>query len=273
MQPDGGMNPAELVNIDGQERQHWWYRGMRRVLDSMLRPYTRRHSVNRVLDAGCGTGYNSNWLKTRYGWNVYPVDIENLALRYVRQQGLANATQTDVRALPFVAGSFDIAFCLDVLVHVSRGDEKTVLGELFRALAPGGLAIVRAGAFDALRSRHSMFIHERQRFTRRQLKHLASETGFEIVRCTYANTLLLPVAVAKFRLWEPFLRQPAATGIEATAPWLNTLLYAPLILESMWLRSGFNLPFGQSLLLVARKPAKASARAKEPAKTDDVIVA
>ena len=67
------------------------------------------------------------------------------------------------------------------------------------------------------------------------------------------ETEMGPVAFAKFRIWEPLAQGPAQTGIEATTSWLNTLLYAPLYLESLWLRQGFNLPIGQSLLLLARK--------------------
>jgi hypothetical protein len=36
--------------------------------------------------------------------------------------------------------------------------------------------------------------------------------------------------------------------------WLNTLLELPLRIESLWLKAGFNLPIGQSIVLVAEKP-------------------
>ena len=74
-----------------------------------------------------------------------------------------------------------------------------------------------------------------------------------MVRCTYANSLLLPVALAKFRLWEPLQRGPASTGVEPVAPWLDRLLYAPLAMESACLGAGVNFPAGQSLLLIGEK--------------------
>ena len=126
--------------------------------------------------------------------------------------------------------------------------------ELARVLAAGGLLVVRVAALDALRSRHSQFAHERQRFTRPQLRSLAEQHGLEIVRCTYANSLLAPVALAKFRIYEPLLRSEPQSGVRPVAPWLNRVLSIPLEWESRWIGSGRDLPIGQSLILFARKP-------------------
>ena len=75
-----------------------------------------------------------------------------------------------------------------------------------------------------------------------------------MLRCTYINSLLLPVALAKFRLWEPLLRRPASSGVQAVAPWLDRLLYSTLALESRWVGAGHGFPAGQSLLLLGEKP-------------------
>jgi hypothetical protein len=74
-----------------------------------------------------------------------------------------------------------------------------------------------------------------------------------VLRCTYLNSLLLPVAFTKFRVWEPFTRQKPASGVQVPGRLLNSVLEVPLRLESAWLGAGFNLPLGQSLLAVARK--------------------
>ena len=113
---------------------------------------------------------------------------------------------------------------------------------------------MRVAALDALRSRHSEFAQERQRFTRGRLRSLVERQGLEVLRCTYANSLLAPVAFAKFRICEPLLRSKARSGIRGISPWLNRALYLPLEWESRWIGSGRNFPLGQSLILLARKP-------------------
>jgi hypothetical protein len=140
-----------------------------------------------------------------------------------------------------------------VLAHLTRGTETAAAQEMARVLAPGGLIVVRTSALDILRSRHSAFAYERQRFTRRRLRELFETAGFRVVRCTYANSLLMPVALAKFRFWEPMRRGPAASGLEPVAPWLDWLLYVPLAIESAWIGAGVNFPAGQSLLLIGEK--------------------
>lgn len=247
------MNAAEFDNIAGAEEHFWWYRGMRRILDSMLDGALRGRPVTRVLEAGCGTAYNARVFERGRGWRMYPVDLGWEGLQYGRRMGVDRLAQADIAALPFPAGAFDMVMSLDVIVHFPRGEEPRALRELARVLAPGGLMVLRVSALDALRSRHSAFACERQRFTRRRLVELARASGIRVLRTTYANSLLLPVALAKFRFWEPLTRQAPSSGVRPVAGWLDRLLYFPLALESAWIGSGANLPLGQSLILIGEK--------------------
>ena len=249
----GLMNPAEFANIAQGEIDFWWYRGMRAILFRVLDPYLAGRTVRRALEAGCGTGYFSRLLQTARRWPVVPLDISAEGLRYASRMGVERPVQGDVRNLPFAAASFDLVLSIDVLAHLPRPDERTAAREMARVLAPGGLLAVRTAALDFLRSRHSAFAFERQRFTRRRLIDLFTAEGIRVLRCTYANSLLLPVAAAKFRLWEPLLRRPPASGVEPVAAWLDRLLYRALAAEAAWLGRGRNLPAGQSLILIGQR--------------------
>jgi len=110
-----------------------------------------------------------------------------------------------------------------------------------------------AEALDVLRSRHSEFVQERQRFPRRRLMDLFAGAGMRILRCSYANSLLMPIALVKFRLWEPLSGKPAESGVQPIAAWLDRLMYRPLAMEAAWLGAGHNLPAGQSLVLIGEK--------------------
>lgn len=247
------MNPAEFANIARAERDFWWYRGMRQILFRLLDPIARKRRFERVLEAGCGTGHFAQAMASRYGLRMFPVDLGWEGLRHGRRLGVDNLAQANIAALPFPPGSFDLALSLDVIVHFARGEEDRPVEELARVLAAGGLLVLRVSALDALRSRHSEFAHERQRFTRGRLRSLAERHGLEVLRCTYANSLLAPIAFAKFRIWEPLLRAEPRSGVQAVAPWLDRALYKPLEWESRWIGSGRDLPLGQSLILLARK--------------------
>jgi SAM-dependent methyltransferase len=247
------MNPAEFAHIAAAEQTFWWYRGMRRILFRMLDPVVRARRIDRVLDGGCGTGYMARLLEQRYGWRLYAVDHGFQGLQFGRALGLERLAQADVAALPFPSGAFQAVVSLDVVVHFPRGEESSAFEEFARVLLPRGLLVLRVAALDALRSRHSEFIFERQRFTRGRLVRAVERHGFRLVRVTYANSLLLPVALAKFRLWEPLRRRPPASGVGGLPGWLDRLLYCPLAWEARWIGAGGSFPLGQSLILMAER--------------------
>lgn len=249
------MNPAEFANIANAELELWWYRGMRQILSRVLEPFLSNRPVRRVLEAGCGTGFFARTLERERGWEVYPSDIAWEGLSYGRNLGLRKLSQADLAALPFAEGAFDMVTAIDVLAHFPPGKEDRPIRELARVLSPGGLLVLRASALDILRSRHSEFVNEQQRFTRGKLMRSISAAGIRILRCTYANTILLPVALAKFRVWEPLGSKAPESGVRPVAGWLDRLFYGCLCAESGWLASGFNLPVGQSLILVGEKIA------------------
>ena len=250
------MNTAEYANIAQCEREFWWYRGMElilfRILDGVLE---QRKPARDAVEVGCGTGYMASRLAQRYGWRMFPTDLQHEGLLYGLDQGVARMAQAAVSSLPFADGRFDAAVSLDVMVYIPRGEEGRAIRELSRVIAPGGLLVLRTAALEMLRSHHAEFTGEVQRFTRAQLLKLAAESGLRVLRCTYANSLLMPVALAKFRIIEPLTRSKPTSGVQPVAPWLDRLLFRALEMEAKWLGSGRNLPIGQSLILIGERAA------------------
>ncbi len=98
----------------------------------------------RVLDFGCGPGTISVGLARAVApGEMHGVDVEesqiDLAKSLARMNGLDNAHfhVGDVTDLPFDDGSFDVAHCHNVLMHIP--DTGTVLAEVKRVLKPGGI--------------------------------------------------------------------------------------------------------------------------------------
>jgi ubiquinone/menaquinone biosynthesis C-methylase UbiE len=246
------MNPAEFQNIARAEDEMWWFRGMRKILDAWL---GRLPGIQfgLVMEGGCGTGYMSRWLAQQYGWKMVPVDLDFAGLAYGRQEGIPRMIQANIAELPFQAERFEALISLDVLVHFPKGEEVRALREFHRVLAPGGTLVMRVSALDVLRSRHSIFAHEKQRFTKSRIIAALQNAGFEVLDASYANSLLLPVSLFKFRVWEELTQQEPQSGVEVPGGGLNWLLELPLRIEAWWLRRGGRFPLGQSILVLARK--------------------
>jgi len=247
------MNSAEFANIAKAENDFWWYRGMREIMFGLLDPAAKDRKLQRVAEIGAGTGHFALALQERYQWPMYPLDLGWEGLEFGQTLGVQRMVQADMCHLPYKDQAFDALVSMDVVVHLPRGKEDEPMAEFARVLEPGGFLALRVSALDILRSQHSNFAHERQRFTKSRLLALAERHGFRTLRCTYANSLLLPVALFKFRVVEPLLGGQASSGVEPVAPWLDRLLYAPLAAEAALLAGGVNLPLGQSLILLAEK--------------------
>jgi SAM-dependent methyltransferase len=247
------MNLAEFANIAASERDFWWYRGMRRIFFRLVAPYLDGRHLESALEVGCGTGYMARLLQKENGWPLIASDIGWEGLWRAREMGVQRPVQANALELPFPDAAFDLLLSLDVMPHFPRGTEVRAAREWTRVLAPGGLCVVRTAALNSLRSRHSEFVFERQRFTRPQLTGLFAAAGLRVLRCTYLNSLLMPIALFKFRVWEALLRRPPASGVEPVPPWLNRLLHAPLAFEASWVAAGHNFPIGQTLFLIGEK--------------------
>src|SRR6267143_814600 len=123
------MNPAEFANIAAAERDLWWYRGMRDILFRLLDPIASARRFDRVLEAGCGTGYLSRLLAGRYAWKIVPLDADPDGLKYAREAGMCSLVQGNIAALPFDSASFDALLSIDVIPHLERGAEHGVFAE------------------------------------------------------------------------------------------------------------------------------------------------
>jgi len=247
------MNPQEFQNIARVEEHFWWFRGMNRILFHLVEGEFQARRPGCILEVGCGTGGFAELAGRRWNCPIHVVDLAMEGLRFARERGLTRTAQADIRALPFADRAFDAVLSLDVIVHLARGNELAAFAELARVLRPGGLAVVRTSALDILKSRHSDYAHERQRFTRPRLVAGAQAAGLRVTRCTYLNSLLMPVALAKFRVWEPLFQRSLSTGLEQPPAVVNRVLEGVLSSELALLRHGIDFPAGQSLLLLARK--------------------
>lgn len=238
------------------EARHFWFRGFRAFVTPLLEHATAGRRPARLLDCGCGTGANVEWLGA-FG-RAYGFDLTEAGLRIGHESGRRRLARANVTAVPFPSAAFDVVTSFDVLYALEDPDERQAIGEMFRLLRPGGYAIVNVAAMSFLRGDHSAFGGEVRRYRRDELRSHFEAAGFSIDRLTYTNaTLVPPLAVS--RTWERWrgLRNGHHEQRDIVVPPapLNLAMTAMLRLEALWLRR-FDVPFGSSLLCLARKPER-----------------
>jgi ubiquinone/menaquinone biosynthesis C-methylase UbiE len=249
------MDPHEYKLMFEVETAHWWYLGMEKITRAVLKRWYSCTSDSFILDAGCGTGAAMSTYLADYG-HVTGIDVSPLALSFCRQRNLTSLSLASVSNIPFPPESFDLVTSFDVLYEQAVSSDLAVLTEFRRVLRPGGLTLLRLPAYDWLRGEHDRVIHTARRYTVPQVKRLLVESGFQPLHVTYANTFLFPLALGKRLLERIFPPDPASSDLSVNVGGLNGIFKHILASEAFFV-SRIRLPFGLSVIAVARKPQTA----------------
>ena len=243
------MEREQYAIMARREERHWWYAGMRQVALAVLDHVLDGRRDLRILDAGCGTGGTTVELQ-RYG-DVVGVDLAWEALEPARGRGLGELTRASVERLPFASSTFDVVTSFEVVYHLGVSNDVSALEEIRRVIKPGGLFLLRVPAHDWLRGHHDRLVHTRHRYSRSEVRVKLGSTGFAVDQLSWANTLLFPPAVAK-RLIENSADGDAEPDLWQPPVPINAVLQSLVAVEALAIPRRMPLPFGLSLLAVAR---------------------
>jgi SAM-dependent methyltransferase len=97
----------------------------------------RINGLTRLLEVGAGTGRDSRFFADE-GCVVTCIDLSREMVRLCRAKGL-NAHVMDVADMSFADESFDAVYSFNSLLHLPKNEIPSVLLEIRRVLAPGGL--------------------------------------------------------------------------------------------------------------------------------------
>ncbi|HEY2155006.1 MAG TPA: class I SAM-dependent methyltransferase [Isosphaeraceae bacterium] len=224
------------------EATHWWSAATWRVAEHWLGARLRGRTGLEAIDVGCGAGLTLQRLAARGEiGQVIGIDPSPEALGHARRRGyrVVEASATD---LPFGAGSFDVATCLDVIQHLPQGDIASATRELARVLRPGGLAIVRTNAGQG-------------GVDLEQLRARFESHGLQVLHASRVNFVGSLAQEVRGRLRPSMHRHhPRGGGLprphrrSATDPIMATLGRAEAFLVG---GLGWALPFGHSAMVLA----------------------
>jgi SAM-dependent methyltransferase len=245
-----GMKLEEYHKMAAVEDEMWYYHVLRGHLRYYLKRFLQKESAD-VLDAGCGTGGLIRYLQNQEtAWRFTGVDVSPVACELARLRGCPEVLEADLTDLPYPADTFDAVVSSDVLYHIE--DDALALKEMVRVLRPGGLVVINVPAYRWLWSYHDVAVQSQRRYDRRELGDKLKVAGFEILKITHWNMILLPLIVLRRKVW-PAPR--SGSDVQAYVPWLNSLFKGVMAIETALLGIAGFLPAGSSLLVVARKPA------------------
>ncbi|MEQ1759552.1 MAG: class I SAM-dependent methyltransferase [Vicinamibacterales bacterium] len=231
--------------------RHFWYRGFRTFVHPAIAEAlgTRRHL--RLLDCGSGTGDNLAFLAT-YG-SAVGMDLSLPGVALARAAGHGGVSG-DVRRLPFGSGSFDVATSFDVLQQIDADGEA--VREMARVLRPGGVVVLTLAALEILHGDHNVVWDEKRRYTPETARALVRQAGLTPERVSFLFATLFPILLVSRtvqRLTRRWRRLNETADISVPPAPVNAVLSAVVLAEASLARI-VPMPFGSTLLVIARKP-------------------
>ena len=241
-----------LLDLTRQaEDDHFWYHGFRRYVHPVIADVAAGRIGLHVLDCGCGTGHNLRAL-ARYGPS-FGLDLSAGGLELARGAGRP-LVRADASRVPLASDSFDLVTSFDVLQCVPA--DREAVREMARVVRPGGAVVMSMAALPILRGDHSEVWREYRRYTRSSARALAEQAGLRVERASYMFASLVPLMLVTRgvqRLTRPYRAVRDDTDISIPPAPVNAVLSGVLRAEAAVARR-LRMPFGSSVLVVARKP-------------------
>ncbi len=239
-----GFPPGRRAHLEELAAAHFWFRGRRRLLATLLDRFVAGGGEGEAVELGCGSGGLLPELAARFA-GVVGVDAYGASLAAARRAVPgAELIQADLGRLPLETGRFRLAAVLDVLEHVAPAP---LLSAAARIVEPGGWLLVTVPASPALWSELDEAAGHRCRYTLAGLRREIESAGWHLIHWTHYQCLLLPLVWLSRR--GPFARLRRA---ERRPPRLAGRLLGAV--DSLEVRafSRARLPWGSSLVALAR---------------------
>jgi SAM-dependent methyltransferase len=231
-------------------KDFWYVRSRQDLLKRILEKYYpgKRDLKKRglkILDAGCGTGFNFEALNC-FG-AVYGVDLNKGALRQSRRFHYKKLELKDINKIKY-KNYFDVIVAVELIEHIE--DDEATLKNFYRYLKPSGLLVITAPAFNFLWSRDDELAMHKRRYLKKRLREIVTRAGFEIIHLTYRYFFYFFPGFFVFLL-QRFKKNK--NSLEYTPAFLNRMLVSCMVFENKLLSRKIIFPFGVGLLCIARK--------------------
>jgi len=232
------------------ESKNFWFRSRNQLLVWALRKFFP--DAQSFFEIGCGTGYVLSAIKCAFpSLALYGSDVYSDGLIFAKQRlPSIDLLQIDARRIPFEM-EFDVIGAFDVLEHIN--EDNRVLHQMFRATKPEGGIIITVPQHPFLWSIVDEYSCHKRRYSKNELAKKVTDAGFHVMHATSFVSILLP-----FMLLSRIRRNRSLDTFDPMAEIeigrnMNAVLEKILAVERLFIRCGFSLPVGGSLLMIAKR--------------------
>ena len=219
-----GRREGDAIHISGDYQaraqsdraaQRFWHEAKFRLIKRVAMPA----KLERVFDAGCGSGTISDFL-SRHAGDVVAIDSNPSAISYATDAFKAPNLHFRLGQFGDVKGDkpFDRIYCIEVIEHLYEHQVADVLSLFYELANPGGQLFITTPNYRSawpliewLLDRYALVakLDEAQhvtRFTKGKLSKICQRTGWKITRMGTFNGLapfVAPISYDSRLAWRP----------------------------------------------------------------------
>ena len=251
--PDDGF---ELT--DKSAESSFWVRSRNRLFKTIVYDHLVPTGKIKLLEIGCATGDFIQQIVENENLEITGSEIYLKGLLYAKKN-LPNVDFIQFDVTQGVVGEeFDLIVAFDVLEHIEN--DVAAISNTNKMLRKGGCLIITVPQHMFLWSNLDEILKHKRRYSRRELVTKLQENGFDISYATSFLFVLFPVMLFS-RIFDRRLDQSQSEELNSMALKKRVLFPKPLnwILDQLMridetlIRLGISLPFGGTLVVVARK--------------------
>lgn len=247
--PDGGF---ELT--DKNAKSSFWVSSRNRLFKGIVQRYMLPKGKTKFLEIGCGTGDFIQQIVENPRMEVTGSEIYLKGLQYAKKK-LPNVDfiQFDITQ-GNIGEQFDIIAAFDVIEHIEN--DAAALLNVSHMLEKDGVLILSVPQHMFLWSKLDEIVKHKRRYSRRELVRKLEENGFAIDYATSFLCILFPLMLIS-RILDKGESHAGSPEVELEkrvkfSGMLNRVFDFVMRIDEMLIRIGFSLPFGGTLLIVAR---------------------
>lgn len=236
------------------ERTNWWFLARKQILRDQIARLFPGATKLRILNVGAALGASTIMLQ-EFG-EVESIEYNKDCCDFVNQSLGLNFIQGSITELPFKDNEFDLVCAFDVVEHVQ--EDRLAISELHRVCKRGGYTFTSVPTFKFLWSEHDVINEHVRRYTMKTYLPLFDPAVAKIYFKSYFNFFLFP-PIALFRVVSSLLKrnkkksEVKSDNSKVTNTFVSGMLYRIFKSETGFLRKGWTLPVGVSLMVITQK--------------------
>jgi SAM-dependent methyltransferase len=250
-----GFPPNMFDILADLEENNFWFKARNIIIQNILNKYIGKNNNYKFLEIGCGNGYVLKGLMNLdyqlVGSEIY---IDGLINVKKRLSDNVELIQLNALNMPF-ENTFDIIGAFDVIEHID--DDEKVMQEVFKALKPNGYFLITVPQYQWMWSYLDDYAKHKRRYTQKEIKQKLIKNKFQIIYSSSFVTTLFPfVVLSRFLKKNKPLEKVTLEDVIAEfkiPKWLNNLFYRLMLIDAKLIKYGFSLPFGNSIIVLAKK--------------------